>query len=161
MRWRTLLVLVAMIGVLAACGGATPPAADSGRATPDGRIMTADQGANTVSVIDVATNEVYATIPTGQAPHHVVSSPDGREIWVTLYKENHLQVFDAKTLKELGQVDVGGPSDDLTFAPDGKRLYASMGADNMVAVIVPAARKLVSKVGVGQTPHGVMVRPEG
>ncbi len=127
----TILALAALTTLAAGCGD-TAPNGDAGRPTPQGRIMTANQGANTVSVIDVATDSVYATVPTGDSPHHVLPTPDGKEFWVTLYKANHLQVFDTATLKEIGQVDLGGASDDLTFAPDGKRLYVSMGADNVV-----------------------------
>ncbi len=157
-RW----VLLGLLLGLAACdGGAAGPATPAAHTNPDGRIMTADQGANTVSVIDVATNSVIGTVPTGASPHHVVGTPDGREFWVTLFKENRMQVFDSATLKEIGSVDLGGSSDDLTFAPDGKRLYASMGQANMVAVIDPVARKLLTKIAVGRIPHGIKVRPDG
>src|SRR5579859_7247745 len=167
-QWVMGLILCSLGGLCAACDmtvapGApvVAPGASPSRATPQGRIMTANQGANSVSVIDVATDAVYATIPTGQSPHHVVATPDAHQIWVSLFKENHVQVFDAATLAPLGQVDIGGSSDDLAFAPDGKRLYVSMGVDNKVAVIDPVARTLVTTVAVGQTPHGVKVRPDG
>src|SRR5215217_4095324 len=111
-----IVLLVGLSTLLAGCGG--EPAANGvpDHPTPQGRIMTANQGANSLSVIDVATNEAYATVPTGNSPHHVVATPDAKEVWVTLYKDNHVQVFDAATMKEIGQVDLGGPSDDLTFA---------------------------------------------
>ncbi len=151
-----------LIMALAACdSGPAAPVTTAAHTSPDGRIMTADQGANSVSVIDVATNSVIGTVPTGASPHHVVGTPDRREFWVTLFKENRLQVFDSATLHEIGSVDLGGSSDDLTFAPDGKRLYVSMGQDNMVAVIDPGARKLLTKIPVGRIPHGIKVRPDG
>jgi YVTN family beta-propeller protein len=80
---------------------------------------------------------------------------DGKTLWVTLYKENRLQVFDATTLQEVASIDVGAPSDDLTFSPDGSRLYASLGTTDAVAVVDAATRQLVTKVGVGRTPLGV------
>jgi len=160
-RCGAILLLGSLLGLLAACGGDTVANGDAAHPTPQGRIMTANQGSNSVSVIDVASNAVYATVPTGQSPHHVVATPDGRQFWVTLFKENHMQVFDAATLKAIGQVDLGGSSDDLTFAPDGKRLYVSMGETDQVAVIDPASQQVVTKVGVGHIPHGVKVRPDG
>jgi YVTN family beta-propeller protein len=148
---------------LAGCGagGGAPPTGATTASYPQGRIITADQGGDTLSVIDVATDKVVATVPTGSQPHHVLASPDGKTLWVTLYKENRLQVFDAATLQPLADVDVGGANDDLAFSPDGKRLYVSMGAANQVAVVDTAARKLLTTVGVGRTPHGVRVRPDG
>src|SRR3954454_11756259 len=125
-----IVLLVALSVLLAGCGGESAANGASNHPTPQGRILTANQGANSLSVIDVATNEAYATVPTGNSPHHVVATPDAKEFWVSLYKDNFVQVFDAATMKEIGRVDIGGPSDDLTFAPDGKRLYVSMGQDN-------------------------------
>ena len=47
--------------------------------TPQGRVLTANQGANSVSLIDVATDTAYGTVSTGQQPHHVLATPDGKE----------------------------------------------------------------------------------
>ena len=87
-----LIVLAGLLAGLAACGG-PPPGGDPTRVTPQGRIAEVNQGANTMSVIDVATDTVFANVPTGNAPHQVVASPDGRELWVTLYQDNHLQIL--------------------------------------------------------------------
>jgi YVTN family beta-propeller protein len=159
-----LLTLVVIMGI-AGCGGEREETASEAATrdfqTPQGRIVTANQTANNLSVIDVATDKAYATIVTGQQPHHVLSTPDGRELWTTLYGENRLQVFDAKTLKEVASVDVGASNDDLTFDPSGKRVYVSLGSENSVAVVDVATRKLLGKVKVGKTPHGVKVSPDG
>lgn len=136
-------------------------AAVRGRETPEGRIVTADQASNTLTMIDVATNEVYGTVKTGQQPHHVVASPDGKELWVSLYGETRLQVFDAASLNEIASVDVSASNDDLVFDPSGKMLYVSMGSTDSVAVVDVAARKLVKTVKVGKTPHGVRTSPDG
>ena len=161
------VLIMALVPVLlvTACGGARQETAAEVAArtfpTPLGRVLTANQAANTVTLIDVATNTAYASIPTGQQPHHVVATPDGREFWVTLYGENRLQVFDASTLKEVASVDVGASNDDLTFDPEGKMLYVSLGKSDAVAIVDVLARKLVTTVRVGRAPHGVKVTPDG
>ncbi len=159
-----LLAALALM-VLAGCGDARTEtageAATQNFPTPQGRVFTANQSANNVSVIDVATDRAFATIVTGTGPHHVLGTPDGKEIWVTLYGENRLQIFDAQTLKELASVDVGASNDDLTFDPSGKRLYISLGKDDSVAVVDVALRKSLSRIKVGKTPHGVKVTPDG
>jgi YVTN family beta-propeller protein len=164
-RFALLLAATATL-MLVACGEQAPSESAGAAAirqfqTPQGRILTANQGANSVSLIDVATDVAYGTVPTGQQPHHVVATPDGKEFWVSLYKENRVQVFDAATLAELASVDVGASNDDLTFDPAGKRLYVSLGASNAIAVVDVAARKLLKTVKVGATPHGVKVSPDG
>jgi YVTN family beta-propeller protein len=161
--YTLLLTLFLLIG-LAGCGEREKTAAEQAvedYPTPDGRVLTANQAADNLSVIDVATNKAYTTIVTGKQPHHVLGTPDGKEIWVTLYGENRLQLFDAKTLKEIASVDVGASNDDLTFDPSGKRLYVSLGNTDEVAVVDVPGRKLLNKVKVGKTPHGVKVTPDG
>jgi YVTN family beta-propeller protein len=151
--------------LLAACGGdGTPSASQTALQqdpSPQGRILTANQAANTITIIDVATDQPIAAVGTGAQPHHVLGTPDGKEFWVTLYGENRLQVFDSTTLKEIASVDVGESNDDLAFSPDGKRLYVSLGKSNSIAVIDVEARKLLNTVPVGKTPHGVRVTPDG
>lgn len=165
----SLLVLACAfaIAVLAGCdmgGASSEPASKAAirdMSSPQGRILTANQGANSVTLIDVATDSAYGTVPTGEQPHHVAATPDGAEFWVTLYKENRLQVFDPKTLQEKASVDVGGSNDDITFDPAGKRAYVSLGAANAVAVVDVASKKLLKTVKVGTVPHGLKVTPDG
>src|SRR5437667_817277 len=112
-------LLVGLVSVAGCDGSASSEpaskAAIRNTTTPQGRILTANQGANSVSVIDVATDTAYGTLPTGEQPHHVVATPDGKEFWVSLYKENRVQVFDAASLAESASVDVGASNDDLAF----------------------------------------------
>src|SRR4051794_27904602 len=95
------LLALAIITTLAGCGDDGESAAKTAERefqTPQGRVITANQAANNLSLIDVATDRAYATIVTGASPHHVLATPDGKELWVTLYGENRLQVFDPQTL---------------------------------------------------------------
>ena len=160
-----LLLAALIVGpLLAGCDQSGSAGSTTGAAlaaSPQGRIAVADQGSDSLSVIDIATDRVIASPKTGSQPHHVVASVDGKELWTSLYKENYLQVFDAVTLQPLATVDVGAPSDDLTFSPDGSRLYVSLGTTDAVAGVDPVARKLITTVGVGHIPHGVRVRPDG
>ena len=164
-RLILLPVVAALLPMFAACGdtGGEPAAKSAVETlpTPQGRILTANQASNTISIIDVATDTAYGTVGTGQQPHHVVGTPDGKEFWVSLYGENRVQVFDAVTLKEIASVDVGAVNDDLTFDPDGKRIYVSLGKNDAVAVVDVADKKLLQTVPVGKAPHGVKVTPDG
>jgi len=165
-RLALLMAVVPAMLMMAACdSGPTQQtagqAAVQGMPTPDGRILTANQASNTVSIIDVATDTAYGSVGTGSQPHHVVATPDGKQFWVSLYGENRVQAFDASTLKEVGSVDLGAVNDDLTFSPDGKRLYVSLGKNDGLAVVDTENLKLLQTVPVGKVPHGVKVSPDG
>lgn len=157
------LLALATSTLLAACGDAPTPGAPATPAAtyPQGRVVVANQNGDVLTVIDVATNLGVAIVPTGKLPHHVLSTPDGKELWVTLYGENRLQVFDANTLKEIASVDVGSPNDDLIFSPSGDRLYVSLGQKDEVKTIDTAKRSVLGTVKVGKTPHGLRVTPDG
>ena len=57
----------------------------------------ANSGANTVSVIDTATNTVLVTIPVGQFPSGVAVTPDGKRAYVANQNTNNVSVIDAAT----------------------------------------------------------------
>lgn len=164
LRGRKLYALLALALLLPACGGPQAPGEGGsapGQTSTQGRVAVVNQNSNSMSVIDVATSSVSATVQTGKQPHHVLVTPDGKELWVTLYGENRLQVFDAATLKEVASPDLASANDDLVFDAAGKRLYVSLGKQNSVAVIDVASRRLLGKITVGKTPHGLRVTPDG
>src|ERR1700722_8686988 len=95
---------------LAACTAKEPPrgagaAADTSRpaasstAAPalppaTGRVYASNEGANTISVIDLAKDTVVATIPVGNRPRGMALSPDGKTVYVTLGRDNAVGVID-------------------------------------------------------------------
>jgi YVTN family beta-propeller protein len=68
------VILVAQVAALAAAGSAHAAA---------GSVYVADEGANTVTVIDAASFNMIGSIPVGKGPHNVQVSPDGKWVWVT------------------------------------------------------------------------------
>ena len=62
--------------------------------------------ANTVSVIDTATNLVVATPVVTGSPNDVIVSPDGFRVYVPAYNANALRILDS-TGDILGTVATG------------------------------------------------------
>jgi YVTN family beta-propeller protein len=52
---------------------------------PTGTLVVSNMNDNTATVLDVATGHVSATLPTGEGPHEVAASHDGRWAVVTNY----------------------------------------------------------------------------
>src|SRR5205814_8582260 len=61
------------------------------------RAYVTNNGSNTVSVIDTATNTVVATIPVGFRPFGVAITPDGTRAYVTNENSNTVSVIDSAT----------------------------------------------------------------
>ena len=59
-----------------------------------GRVFVTNEGSDTVSVIDAATNQVIKTVPVGKRPRGIGISPDGSEVYVAVSGENKIVVLD-------------------------------------------------------------------
>ena len=92
-------------------------------ATPDNRLLlVANQGTptkpgTTVSVIDVASMKVAATIKTGAGAHGVVIDRDGRNAFVTNTYANTVSVIDIAERKVVATVPVGKGPNGISMAP--------------------------------------------
>ena len=90
--------------------------------TPDGsRLISADQGTedqpgDSVSVIDVETMTVSATIATGSGPHGVVIDPTGTLAWVTNLYDDTVSVLDLTTSEAVAAIDVGDKPNGISFS---------------------------------------------
>jgi len=72
MRVPSLLLALALLG------GRTPE-------TPHGTIVASNMRDNTATIIDAASGKVLATLPTGEAPHEVAATHDGKWALVSNY----------------------------------------------------------------------------
>ena len=92
-------------------------------ATPDSAlVLVANQGTpkkpgTTVSVIDVASMKVAATIKTGAGAHGVVVGHEGRHAFVTNTYANTVSVIDVAKRKVVATVPVGKSPNGISMAP--------------------------------------------
>jgi YVTN family beta-propeller protein len=68
----------------------------------------ANNGSNTVSVIDTASNAVTATVAVGNEPFGVAVNPAGTRAYVTNISGNNVSVIDTATNAVTATVSVGG-----------------------------------------------------
>ena len=157
----------------------------TGAALAADKVFVANEGADTVSVLDAATLSVLTSVGVGKMPHNVQVSPDGKLAWVTnngepaptsdalahkaLAKDDHesmakpgaLWAIDTATYAILAKVLVGMHPAHVVVSPDGPLAYVTNGGDNTVSVIDTAARRLVATIPVGKFPHGLRISPDG
>lgn len=130
--------------------------------SPDGsRAYTANQGDNTVTVIDAATSTAIGSISTGaSSPFSVEMSPDGQQLYVG-NNDNTLMIVDTR----LGQVTrtlyVGEATNAFAVAPDGARLYASHFVSGSVTEIDIATASILRTFDVGGVPQGLALNKKG
>ncbi|HEV8330495.1 MAG TPA: cytochrome D1 domain-containing protein [Steroidobacteraceae bacterium] len=81
-------------------------------AAKPGTLLVLNKADNTVSLLDLATKKSVATIPTGEGPHEVAVSPNGKIAVVCNYGSsptpgNTLTVIDVAARKSLRTIDLG------------------------------------------------------
>ncbi|MEU0583279.1 beta-N-acetylglucosaminidase domain-containing protein [Streptomyces sp. NPDC006132] len=128
----------------------------------DGRTAyAADQGSNTVSVIDVAQGKVTASVPVGKVPAGLALTPDGGTLWVANYGDGTVQPVDTASLTPGPPVRVGNGPENMAVTPDGRTLYVPNIKDNTVTPVDLTTREAGAAVPVGPSPFNIVAAPDG
>ena len=157
--------------------------------TPNGRrVYVTNSGANTVAVIDAATNALVDTDPdaagvnpiqVGIDPNGVAVTPDGQRVYVANAGSDTVSVIATATNSlvdtdparaGVDPIQVGRSPIGVVVTPDGRRVYVANGDSDSVSVIDTETNSLVDTdpdqagvdpIGVGDRPQGVAVTPDG
>jgi YVTN family beta-propeller protein len=129
--------------------------------TPSPALLVLNKEDNSLSVVDPVTLKTVAQIPTGEGPHEIVASDDGKSGFVGNYGArtpgSTLSVIDLVTQKELHRVDLGAlrRPHGLAFA-DGK-LWLTAEQNKLIARYDPAFNQLDGLIGIGQNGTHMLV----
>jgi YVTN family beta-propeller protein len=129
--------------------------------TPSPALLVLNKEDATLSIIDPATLKTVARIPTGEGPHEIVASGDGKFAFVANYGArnpgNTLSVIDLLAQKELRRVDLGAlrRPHGITFA-DGK-VWFTAEQNKIIASYDPTANQLDGLLGIGQNGTHMLV----
>ncbi|MBI4695483.1 MAG: PQQ-dependent catabolism-associated beta-propeller protein [Gammaproteobacteria bacterium] len=129
-------------------------------AAPTNRLFVTNENSDNVSVIDLATNKVTATVDIGKRPRGIGRAPDGSAIYVAVSNENSIAVLDPQSLKVLRKFHCGEDPETFAVHPNGN-IYISNENDAMASIYDPATGKLIQEVKVGNEPEGVAISPDG
>jgi len=131
---------------------------------------------NTVSVIDVATNSVIATIPVGASPQGVAVSNDGSKVYIAYSDDYTMSVIDVVTNTVSDTIQFGYPYtfSCIAVSPDDKKIYyggeigsaiAGIGsintATNTISASIMPGNSLEEFKGISVSPDGSKVYVDG
>jgi YVTN family beta-propeller protein len=129
--------------------------------TPSPALLVLNKEDATLSIIDPVTLKTVAQVPTGEAPHEIAASDDGKLAFVANYGAhtpgNTLSVMDLLAQKELHRVDLGAlhRPHGITFA-DGK-VWFTAEQNKLIARYDPAANQIDWLLGIGQNGTHMLV----
>jgi YVTN family beta-propeller protein len=132
--------------------------------TPSPALLVLHKGENAMAIIDPETGKICGHVPTGQDPHELAVSSDGKLAFASNYAGpgprggNTLSVIDIAARKELHRVDLGplNRPHGLWFS-DGK-LYFTAEGSMAIARYDPQSNKIDWLLGLGQDrTHMILV----
>src|SRR5262249_24101382 len=120
----------------------------------------ANQTDNNVSVIDVATRTVVATIGVGSAPTTVAASAN--RVYVANSNSGTVSVIDPSTHTVVGTITVGGDLAGLAVNASGTRLYVTSFRGGTFSVVDTTTNTVIGTVPLSPLElEGVAVHPDG
>jgi YVTN family beta-propeller protein len=137
--------------LLVAAGGAAS-------AAPSGTLLVLNKSDDTMSLIDLASSEVRATLPTGDGPHEVAVAKDGKTAVISNYGDGAnpgktLTVIDVPAKKVLRTIDLGSYR-----RPHG---IVWLQGDEVAVTVEGSKALLVVSVNEGTVKHAIATDQAG
>lgn len=129
------------------------------------RLVVLNKEDATLVTVDPASGKILGTVPTGEGPHEVAVSADGRLAFVGNYGAqtpgSTISVIDLTAMKEVKRVDVSPlRRPHGIHVADGK-IYFTAELNRLVARLDPTTYQVDWLMGTGQTTtHMVWVTPD-
>jgi YVTN family beta-propeller protein len=118
-----------------------------------------------LTIIDPKEMKVLAKVPTGDAPHEVVLSADGRTAFVANYGAqtpgSSLSVIDLEARKELRRVDLSPLARPHGLVETGGKIYFTSETNRLIGRYDPATNRVDWLMGTGQNAtHMIVITPD-
>jgi len=127
-------------------------------------LLVLNKAENSLALVDPSTMRVVARVQTGEGPHEVAVSADGRTAYVSNYGAekpgNSLSVIDLAARKETRRVDLGPLVRPHGLVEREGKIYFTAEVGRVVARYDPAADRVDWLVGTGQNvTHMLVMHP--
>jgi DNA-binding beta-propeller fold protein YncE len=126
-------------------------------------LLTVDQTANTVALVNVATGKVCDEAPCGDRPSALALTPNGKTVLVTGTYSGDLTLlaFAGEKLKHAGKIRLGFEPRGVALSPDGRLAYVALTTAHAIAVVDVSEHKVLDRITVGHWPRYLALTPDG
>ncbi len=154
--------VVTLAAALAGCSGATTVSPKQPQTTTapvgtsravSGSVWVADEGGESLTVVDAATNTVAMTVTGIKGPHNVQIGRAGATVYA-VSEGNTVMAIDAATYTVAAVAATGSAPAHVIEAPNGK-VYVSNSGDGTVSVYQARGLEATGRIDLGGMPHGL------
>lgn len=126
-------------------------------------LLTANQTANTVSLVRTGTGAVAAEVPVGERPSALVLTPDEKHVLVSGTFGGDLTVLALKDggLTKVRSIHLGFEPRGIAVAPDGKLAYVALTTAHQIAVVEWQEGEVFDRIDVARWPRYLALSPDG
>ena len=164
-RLWALVITISILALGAVVANSNSPSSAEGGCA--GKAYVTNANADTVSVINTATNAVVGSpITVGDVPFGIAITPDGTKAYVTNQFDDTVSVINTATNAVVGSpIPVGAEPSGVAISPDGAFAYVTNNneerktLDDTVSVIDTATNAVSATIAVGNEPRSVAICP--
>jgi len=129
--------------------------------SPDvARAYSANVDTGSVSVIDVASQELVQVIEVAGKINRISISPDGSTLFCADQEQPRLAVIDVTTT-DVSWIELPSCGFGTAVTPDGRSLVVALRGASQIGVIDLASRTVVAQIDVPSQPQEIVVHPDG
>lgn len=130
--------------------------------SPDGRFAAATHpNEGGISVIDLGTYQVVASVATGPLPNYAAFGPDGGRLYVSNAGNDTVSAIDGERWIVRWNAVTGASPEHLVLSPGGATLYVNNVEGGTVSVFDVSRQKVTETIPVGTTLHGIDLSEDG
>lgn len=124
------------------------------------RGYTANAGSGTISVLDLAKNQLITVIPVAKTIQRIAISTDNRMVFTSDQSKPELDVVDTQTNKVSSRVPLKTIGFGITPTHDGRKLLIAQPSSDTVSILDLQSMKVEKVVPVPKDPQEILVRPD-
>lgn len=127
---------------------------ESSSAPSDRFAYVPSEGDNNLMIIDLNTEKLVKTLPTGKTPHALAFTKSGKG-YVNNRGTKDLTVIDGNKFEVIKTILLPATSFQLALSPDGKTLAVAYKDALKISFINTATDEIIKTVAIGKEPEGV------
>jgi YVTN family beta-propeller protein len=123
----------------------------------DDTLYVGDWNAHRVTAVSIATGEIKGSVEVGRAPGHLVSTKDGKQVFVANREADSVSVIDTGTFSVVATLNVGKAPFAIAASDDDREVYVAEAQSAGLSVIVRDGLSVSRTVKTGPMPYGVAI----